>query len=291
MGKCINCGKETQGLICEVCAESQETLMELCLALVKYKPGSGDKLMWDQLAIEAEGQLNFRDLAVSVAEKIAAPYNEYYRAFCLAGDRDYLPKNERTWITGVVASLTNDSGLSETELALLQAFAVSAYFSDYHYQEAEELATIVSSYESLPRKAYCIVGDFYTKTRRYEKARTLLERGLAEYEASNIDKSMITKTLLDCIERKKRADEGKSEYMPNPKENAEKAREQYMSFMATIGIEVDASVSEKKAVPKPIPADAYPDVEEIRKAGFDSFVAFALETTGINPTAYARKYA
>lgn len=112
----------------------------------------------------------------------------------------------------------------------------------------------------------------------------MLERGLKEYETEDTDKAAITKILLDCFDRKRRADEGKSEYIPNPKENTQQVREKYIAFMSTLGITVEVpSTSFKSSVPKPIPADSYPDIEEIRKDEFGSFVAFAIETTGINP--------
>lgn len=92
MGKCINCGKDTESIICDICAENKVVLQELCMALMDYITGSGKNPLWDQLAIEAEGQINFRGLALHITEQMDETHRSYYRALCLAGDKDYLPK-------------------------------------------------------------------------------------------------------------------------------------------------------------------------------------------------------
>ena len=284
MAKCIVCGKDSQSWICDECAVNDEQLCSLIVELLNYKPGVGDNALWDQIALDFEGQVDFREIALVLSEKIASPLREYYRAICLAGGRDYLPKNEREWICHLMSKTDILESLSVSERDLLKGFALSAYFSDYAYEEAENLAKELSTREMLPRKTYCILGDFYTKTRRYEKAQSLLNQAMVVFEANEEDKKAITKALLDTLNRKNRAEEGKSEYMPNPKENTQEIRKKYVAFLEKMGIEINTeALATRRAIPKPIVSDMYPDVEEIRRADFNSFVAFDLKTTGLSP--------
>ena len=83
---------------------------------------------------------------------------------------------------------------------------------------------------------------------------------------------------------REKAAAGKKEYMPNPKENKEEIRQRYVDFVTSIGKEVKEPVSTGRSGKnhEAIPRDQYPDPVEIREADFDSFVAFDLETTGVN---------
>ena len=67
--------------------------------------------------------------------------------------------------------------------------------------------------------------------------------------------------------------------MPSSQENKEK----YIEFMKTINIEIEKTVSRTK-VPDKISNDDYPLPIELKESGFKSFVAFDLETTGIDHT-------
>ncbi len=67
--------------------------------------------------------------------------------------------------------------------------------------------------------------------------------------------------------------------MPNPKENRDEARQKYIDFLASIGIEAPMPAPAQKAR-NVIPRDQYPSPVEIRETEFDTFVAFDLETTG-----------
>jgi len=283
MARCINCGIESEKWICSNC-RSSEDIEEICGRILKYVPGSGENELWDKIASEETGSYGFRNIVLELAEELPSPRKEYWRMLALAGGKDYLPKNEREWLYSFSFDKEATAALSLDERNLVKAFALSALIADYRYEEAEALTNELMVSDSLPEKAYGIIGDFYTKTRRYEKAQEVLEKGIQEYASDDDVIRKLKKLIFDNNERKNKTASGKPEYFPRPKENAEFAKSQYISFLKTLGIEVAAPEKAiKKAAPKPIPDDSYPDLQEIRKPNFDTFIAFDFETTGIDP--------
>ena len=220
--------------------------------------------------VESVTTAGFRNIVVELAEELPSPRKEYWRMLALAGGKDYLPKSEREWLYTFSFDKEATAALSQDERNLVKAFALSALIADYRYEEAEALTNELLVFDSLPEKAYGIIGDFYTKTRRYEKAQEVLEKGIKEYASDDDVIRKLKKLIFDNNERKNKTASGKPEYFPRPKENAEFAKSQYISFLKTLGIEVAAPEKAiKKAAPKPIPDDSDDDCKEVLCAVFN----------------------
>ena len=283
MANCIKCGIDCEKWLCSNCSDSED-IERICEKILKYVPGSGENELWDKIAAEQTGSYGFRNIAIELADELPFPRKEYWRMLALAGDKDYVPKSERDWLYAFSFDNNTKSLLSRDEINIVNAYTLSALIADYRYEEAEALTNELLANDALPKKAYSIIGDFYTKTRRYDKAQDVLEKGILEYAADESAVRRFKKLVFDNNERKNKTASGKPEYFPRPKENAEFAKLQYISFLNALGIEVAAPEKAiKKATPKPIPDDSYPDLQEIRKPDFDTFVAFDFETTGIDP--------
>ena len=151
-------------------------------------------------------------------------------------------------------------------------------YKNYLFDNAESIAENLKG-EMLDELSLYALGDYYTITRRYDIAENYLENAIMICHDESTMK-YITDKLIECQERRKgRLNGGRAEYMPSSQENKEK----YIEFMKTINIEIEKTVSRTK-VPDKISNDDYPLPIELKESGFKSFVAFDLETTGIDHT-------
>ena len=278
MAICIKCGKDTNNCLCESCR--QETDIEkLCFDIISFRPGTGENELWEQICTGMHSPYNFRNIIFALSDELPAPRKEYLRVLALAGESSNIPKASRPWFYETYKSIRDVEGLTETERNRLHGIAVGAYYMDYKYSEADEVASVLCVSDNISWQACYNLAEFYTTTRRYDSADEVIEDALTRFaENPFIVQTMQNRAEKNTAQREK-ANTGKQEYMPNPKENRDEARRKYIDFLASIGIEaaVPTPVPKAKNV---IPRDQYPSPVETRETDFDTFVAFDLETTG-----------
>ncbi len=283
MAVCIKCGKESIGCLCGACVRNAD-LEALCEEIMEYTPGLGQNELWDKIALDFQSSNNFKNIGFAVAEYLPSPRKEYRKILSLACNSCGVPKNSRKWLYQVYESCKNSDGLSETERNRIRGLVIDALYKDYEYKAADKMAAETMSMEALPKQVYLTVADLYTITRRYDEADELLSTAAKIFENDDDAARRIREASENNGKYREKAAAGKKEYMPNPKENKEEIRQKYVDFVASIGKEVKEPVSTGRSGKnhEAIPKDQYPDPVEIREADFDSFVAFDLETTGVN---------
>lgn len=281
MAICINCGREGETCLCDTCKQTVD-IEKLCNKIMEYKPGMGESELWDQMVSELYGTYNFKNIIFALTDELPSPRKEYHRILCMAGEAAYIPKNSRKWLCETYEICKRNPGLSEMELNRIRGLVMDALYKDYRFAQAEEMATEIMQSDELPKQVYLTLAEFYTKTRRYDEADEILSDAGKIFAGEESMQVSLGKLAADNGKQREKADSGKAEYMPNPKENRDEIRNEYIEFLASIGIEAEivAAESQKQKVPKPIPKDQYPNPVETREANFDSFVAFDLETTG-----------
>ena len=281
MAICLKCGRESEYCLCESCKAGVD-LEALCRELIAYRPGSGENPIWEKLCSEFDDPYDLRKLVFAVSEDLPAPRKEYLRVMAITGASSNVSKDSRPWFYEVYGSIIDDDGLTTAEKNRLHGIAVGAYYMDYDYFTADRIASQLCESDDIPWQACYNLAEFYTTTRRYDVAEEVIVNALQRF-ANN---PFVVQTMQNRMEKntkqREKAEAGKQEYMPNPKENKEEARRIYIDFLASIGIEAAVPKPKKKAVAA-IPRDQYPDPVETRDTDFDTFVAFDLETTGRSP--------
>ena len=278
MAICVKCGKDIDSCLCESCR--QETDIEkLCLDIISYRPGTGENELWERICTGMYSPYNFKNIAFALCDDLPTPRKEYLRVLAITGDSSNVPKASRSWFYGIYKSIRDSEGLTEAERNRLHGIAVGAYYMDYEYNTADEVASVLCDSDDIPWQACYNLAEFYTVTRRYDSADEVIEDALLRFAGDPfIVQTMQNRADKNTTQRKK-ADTGKQEYMPNPKENRDEVRRKYIDFLASIGIEATIPTPTPKAK-NVIPRDQYPSPVETRETDFDSFVAFDLETTG-----------
>jgi len=281
MDKCICCGKAAEEILCETCRETAD-LKELCRKIIAYVPGSGENPVWDEIAASFDNPLNFKNIVFPITEEMDAPYRDIFRIHCISRDGSSVPKASRKWLLETVDACINDEKTDETEKSYLMGLELDALYKDYDYFGADAVAEDLAAMKDKDVHAMYTLGDFYTQTRRYEKAKQILQEGMEMYP-DRLDVGLEAK-LKDAQDRELgKENGGKVQFMPNPKANRGEVRALYAEFMESIGItvEIPSSGNSRKG-PEKIPRGEYPAPVETRDGGFRSFVAFDLETTGVN---------
>ena len=281
MAICLKCGKNAGSCLCDSC-KIETDLEGLCLDLITYKPGSGGNPVWERLSSQLSNPYNLRNLVFAISDELQTPRKEYLRVMAIAGASSNVPKDSRPWFYEIYGNIIENDALSEAEKNRLHGIALGAYYMDYEYVRADNIAFLLCESEELPWQCYYNLAEFYTMTRRYAVAKEMITEALQRFA----DDPFITQTMQNRAEKNtkqlEKAEAGKQEYLPNPKGNRDAVRQKYIEFLASIGIDATVPKPGKKA-PKPIPKDQYPGPMETRDTDFDTFVAFDLETTGINP--------
>ena len=280
---CINCGNEAESCLCAKCKETVN-IEELCDKLMRYKPGLGENTLWDSISVTLSNPYNFRNIIFAITDCIPSPRKEYRRILGIVGDSAYIAKNSRPWLYEAYEVCKTVDGLSEYELNRIKGLVLDALYKDYMFAEADELATDIMESDKLPKQVYFTVADFYTKTRRYDEVDDILSEAEKLFGDDQGAMAGIKKLTDENNKQREKAESGKQEYMPNPKEDRDAIRKKYVDFLATLGIEAEVPVAGSRSSrgPKAIPKDQYPEPVETRDADFDSFVAFDLETTGFS---------
>ena len=277
--KCLICGIENNTCLCDFCRAVTD-IEKLCMDVIGYVPGSGVNPVWESICEELEKPCHFRNIAFSLSADLPTPKREYIRVLSLTVYGANIQKNSRQWFYEVYASVRNDPMLSLLEKHRLDGIALGAYYMDYEYEAAEKIAQELSAAQEVPYQAACNMGEFYTTTRRYDLAERVLRDALSRFADDETASAWLINSANNTENRHKKAAAGKQEYLPSPNENRDEARQKYITFLASIGIEATLPKPSLKATK--IPKDQYPAPVEIREADFDSFVAFDLETTGFS---------
>ena len=280
MAKCIKCGKETFSCLCDSC-RSETNLEELCQQVIAYRPGTSVNSLWEEICSGMNSPYNFSSLVFALSDELPTPRKEYLRVMAIAGSSSNVPKASRQWFYEIYDAIKDADALTDQEKNRLAGIAVGARYMDYDYEAADEIASALCVSENIPWQASYNLAEFFTTTRRYDSADEVIEEALSRYA----DDAFIVQTMQNRAEKnakqREKADAGKQEYLPNPKENRDEVRKKYIDFLASIGIEatVPAPSTGRKAKAA-ISRDQYPAPIETRDTDFDTFVAFDLETTG-----------
>lgn len=271
---CIKCGRENESCLCNECRQNTN-LEELCQQVLNYNPGNGENVIWDNISMTLSSKYNFKNVIFAISDGLPFPRKEYMRILCLAGNYEYVAKGSREWLYNIFEQIKDSDALTNEELNRVRGLVMAAYVMDYRYQEADAMAEVLAQNKELPCYCYYTLGDFYTKTRRYEEAEEVLTEGLKNYENSSEAVKKIQELLEENKKRKGAPENGNKEYLPASTE----AKEKYTAFMNSLGLEIAVAKSSKRNV---IPKDQYPEPVETRDIDFNSFVAFDVETTGFS---------
>ena len=275
---CINCGKETDCALCRNCRDTID-IEKLCDALCCYSPERGENELWDRLSEEIYPEL-LRNAVLGLTSEMEPPKSAYWKIRCVAGDYSFVPKSSRSWLQETANVCLGADVLAASEKNRVKGLLLDSYYKGYQYDEAELIAKELVNADALDEYIIFSLAEFYIQTRRYEVAENILIDAISRFARDKyFDK--FTAQLKELEDRRKgKAAGGKSEYVPNPSVNRQEAQQKYLAFLECIGI--SEVPRQKNKVPKPIVYEDYPKPAELRTAGFQSFVAFDVETTGLN---------
>ena len=234
----------------------KERIMEKCIICQKEYEG--------YICYDCKTTVDIEDFL----KNIKSPLKEFYR-ISLSTYSGKPIKTIRPYIYEVYDEIID--GLTKQQQNILKSMYLDASYKDYKYFDAEEKAKELRDADVDSTIINLLLAEYYITTRRYEIADELLAK---------VSDTEEKRKLLEKNEKQKaNRDAGRKEFLPNPKENKEKAQNAYIEFMESIGFKIEM----KKPKPKPIPWADYPEILEINNPNFDSFVAFDLETTGFSP--------
>ena len=279
MARCVNCGIENEGCLCDQCRNTVD-LEELCKNVLVYRFGSGENPLWDEIAFGLSGYYNFQHVVFAIADELPSPRREYWKLLSLTGESSNITKYSRPWLYELNEKIKDMDGLTVTEQNRLKGIVLGALFMDYRYEEADRVAGELIEQDVLPIQAYYNLTDFYSKTRRYDEADAVMDNAAKIYGADQIQN-----IFCEIIKRNQKYREAEvsgkvGQYMPKPNENKEEAQKAYIDYLSSIGKEVTIPTTLKSRIPTPIPPDQYPEIKETRDSNFDTFIVYDLETTG-----------
>lgn len=276
MSICINCGKENGSYLCIDC-RAKVDIESLCRKIIGYRQDSNENELWEKLMSEMKNPYNFKHIAFAVSDELPSPRKEYMKVMSLTGESSNIDNGSHQWLYEIYDAVKDADGLSVAEKLRLGGIVLGALYNDHEYEAADALAAQLSAANDAPWQVCYNLADFYTKTRRYDIAEDIISKAKTRFAGNDYVIDKMNNPAKENAKYVKKANEGKQEYMPRPKES----REKYLDFLTSIGMEVKKPSPAKRAKGV-IPRDEYPDPVEARDSGFDTFVAFDLETTGTN---------
>ena len=140
--------------------------------------------------------------------------------------------------------LKNTVSLDRRKMNRIKGMILGALFMDYRYKEADIISRELETEEDLPIQVYYNLADFYSKTRRYDKSSSVIKTAENLYgkeKASSVFRLIVENNRKYRYKKSK----GGPEYLPNPKENLDQARKNYVDYLDSIGIDVELSNSYK----------------------------------------------
>lgn len=211
-------------------------------------------------------QEEFDNKILEIVNNLASPLKEFY-VICSYFDNYYsVPKDYRNYLYTNFFAIIDSDKLSNNDKSKIKCALMNAFFSDCNYVVAETCASELLNEFSNDVKILRDLANYYTKTRRYRIAENLYKIIINVGEHNLV--------LHDYKLLKKIINKQQKEYLPTLAENKEK----YYNFMNYLGIQIE----EQKKQVNSYKVNVYPTSMININADFDSFVAFDLETTGIN---------
>ncbi len=272
MAICLLCGKESEYFICKSC-EAEVSPEKLCKDLLDFSPYSVNDQLWKGISDRLSDPYNLRLAAFAAADLLPSPKKEYIKICSMVGHSKEASVLSKEWFCQAYRVCTENEGLSQYELDRLRGLMLMEHLREYEYDGAEKIAEEIREHENMPPQAFLALSEYYSKTRRYDRAEEILSR-MEKLYAKSSNHSANIYWLREKINKRR---ERNAHYMPRPISG----KIRYAEFMKSLGIDVDVPKPTAKA-PKPIPRDVYPDFTEKTEADFDSFTAFDFETTGIS---------
>lgn len=258
--KCLICNKETDYQICSICLNTTDI-----------------KDIINKLKLnENLEQENYENIILEITKNIQSPLKEYY--IIISSFRKYysVPKDKRDYLIKYAPVCLNSNLIDNNDKKILKTSLLDAYYKNYQYENAEKIANILKE-EELDYLSIYTLSEYYIYTRRYQLVKKLLNKTIKIYQNEDII-NLLNNKLIECESREKgKENGGKAPYLPAQLENKIK----YKEFMHSIGIDLELQKPRSKA-PGTISIDDYPQIVELEEPRFKSFVAFDIETTGIN---------
>ena len=289
MSTCLICGKKATNWLCSNCA-GRTDVEDLCNKIISYWPCRPDNPeanpIWDKIASGLEFPSYFKNIAFDVADLLPSPRKEWQKLHSLVVEETRVPRIKKEWFYQLYDAIIDSTELTEIEKQRLKGLKLEALFQDYRYSEADELAYELVEESPEVWQVLYVMAEFFSQTRRYDEAEEAISRG-KELFAEN-KKAMYEFNTSEGKNNSRRtaAETGKKEYIPAPKEGKAEAVAKYTEFMLSLGIDINTSSVKqagRKRYPTPISNAEYPIFVEITDPSFDSFVAYDLETTGLDP--------
>ena len=211
---------------------------------------------------------DFESRIIEITKTLEFPLREFYIINSYLYDYYAVPKDKRNFLYAYSLDILESNKISLDDKNKIKCALINAYTSDYNYLMAEFYAKDLLNEFKNDVRVLRELANYYTKTRRYELAKTLYE-------------FIINLNGYDLIAKnyeilKKIINNERNPYLPATRENKEK----YFNFMEYLNISIDSNLGKKR--PSKIKVEDYPLPKEHIQADFDSFVAFDIETTGIN---------
>ena len=282
MNRCIICGAKCDKYICDDCLPAADIEM-LCEQITAYRPNECQNNIWNEIAAGLDNPYDFRRIAFDIADLLPTPKSEYCKARNLANNSTSVKKDSRDTMYGLYEACKEVAGLSDNELNYMKGLVADALYKDYLYEDAEAVFSELDISDALPFNCYSSLAEYYTTTRRYDKADEAIDAALQQYEGDEKAVSALNTRKEKNEKQKQKKLAGKKEYLPAPKEDKAEIQKRYIDFLNSIGIETEEPAPVIDRAPSPIRNSDYPDPVIKYEADFDSFVAFDLETTGFSP--------
>ena len=211
----------------------------------------------------------FENQIDELTKQLLSPEKEFYRIYAYLYYNNFVPKNKRDYLIDNVSKISESATITDEEKNVIKCATMNASFSNGNYNLAERYAKELMRENLLTDRIKNDIANYYTKTRRYNIAKDLYNSIL------EIDNEVVSKDYKDF---QNIVNGIKSPYLPAIPEN----RDKYLEFMNTLGIDTENLIKSDKKQPKKIEVGQYPLPVEITNPGFLDFVAFDLETTGID---------
>lgn len=267
MTKCLVCGKENNGWLCSECSPSCDK-EKLCNDFCVYRIGCGRNESWDSLSEIITDAVAF-EIIENLCGNLSEDLKTYYRILYFAKNNSGIKKCDCEFFLTNAQKVINSGDITAIQKNRIRGLLLDVYTNSHDYTLAENMADILLKETELPRYAVFSMAVFFKRTRRYETAeeiiKTFLNNNPADYYCSIIEK--------EYEDLKKRRDGISKEYIPSG-ENKEK----YFAFLDTLNL----SYKKPRSIPKPIPTSEYPLPQKSEGTYFKDFVAFDVETTGID---------
>lgn len=258
--KCLICDKESEKQICKICLENND----INYIIDKIKSNEN---------IETE---EYDNLILEITNDLSSPLKEYYTIISNIKKFYSVPKIKREYLIENAYVCLESDLINDKEKNIIKTLLLDAYYKNYQFENAEDIADNLKD-EEIDELSLYTLSDYYICTRRYDLAQKLLNKANTICQNEDI-KISINNKITECEVRKNgKENGGKAPYLPAQTEN----KILYQQFMQSIGIEVELPKIRTKA-PDKIAISDYPNPIELKKAGFKSFVAFDIETTGID---------